>query len=697
MPDTSRRRFLQAAAGVAGAASALSPALQRALAEPARQVHGDIRDVEHVVILMQENRAFDHYFGCLRGVRGYGDPRPTRLPSGQSVFHQPVAPGVDETLTPFRLNSDTTSAECMGSLDHSWKGQQSLWKNHDAWVPVKGPMTMGYFTRQDIPFYYALADAFTIGDAYHCSIFGPTGPNRLFLFTGTSGLAAGADGLQTVTNVDDGNWTADPAHDVASWTPFGWKTYAERLQAAGISWKVFQEYDNFGDNPLGYFAAYRGLAPGAPLHQQARTWAEGSNADNADHSRGQHLIAAFAKAVQADALPQVSWVVAPTGACEHPDASPAYGEAFTAGLIEALAARPDVFAKTVFILNYDENDGFFDHATPPIPAIRPELGVSTVSTTGEAYGATPVGLGPRVPLIVVSPWTRGGWVNSQLFDHTSVLRFLEVRFGVAEPNITPWRRAVTGDLTSLFDFTTAQPTPPALPSTDGVITRVEAACKLAAPVVGRQIADLPHQEPGVRPARALPYDLQVHALVDGAAPSPVALRVVNGGAEGAHVSLHGAGAALGPWVYTVEAGKTAHDRPAIIAAGETGYDLTAHGPNGFLRQFRGALTSGPSQARPEIEARYDLARDAIVLRISNPGAAPCRVTVRAQTYQTAAPRHHSLAPGAVVEDAWVIKGARHWYDLAATSDHDPHFLRRLAGHMETGRPSISDPANGAMV
>src|ERR1700679_1049651 len=94
MSETSRRRFLQAASVAAGASALWSPALERALAEPARRVHGTIQDVEHVVILMQENRSFDHYFGCLKGVRGYGDPRPLALPSGQSVFHQPVAPGV---------------------------------------------------------------------------------------------------------------------------------------------------------------------------------------------------------------------------------------------------------------------------------------------------------------------------------------------------------------------------------------------------------------------------------------------------------------------------------------------------------------------------------------------------------------------------------------------------------------------------
>ena len=683
MTQPNRRRFLQASSATLGLSAAFSPALQRVLAAPARIGTGTIRDIEHVVILMQENRAFDHYFGCLRGVRGFGDPRPLALPTGKSVFHQPVAIGVDEVATPFRLNSETTSAECMKSLDHSWKGQHSLWRNHDAWVPVKGPLTMGYFNREDIPFYYALADAFTICDAYHCSIFGPTNPNRLFLFTGTSGLSVGQSGLQAVTNDDDGNWTADAARDHKGFAGYGWTTYAERLQAAGITWKLYQEYDNFGDNSLAFFAAYRGLTPDSPLYRSGRRWVEGSTPANAAGSRGEPLIAAFAKDVQADALPQVSWIVAPTGACEHPDASPSYGEAFSASLIEALAANPDVFAKTAFILNYDENDGFFDHVQPPVPAFGPAPGASTMSLAGESFAGEPVGLGPRVPMIVVSPWTRGGWVNSQLFDHTSVLRLLEARFGVAEPNITPWRRAMTGDLTSVFDFTQAAAAPP-LPGTRDVVRRVEAACRLAPPTPPHGVQDLPIQEPGVRPARALPYALQVQAEIE---PGAVKLRFENTGEAGAHFSVHGPDATLGPWFYAVEAGKTLTDR--LTAAG-TGYDLTIYGPNGFLRRLSGgeAPNAGP---KPEIEVRYAPTDGAIIIGLRNSGAAACEMMVRPNAYLKAAPRRHRLEPGGSVEDLWSIKDSGHWYDLVVTTDSDPHFQRRLAGHMETGAPSISDP------
>jgi len=417
-----RRRFLTS---TAAAFAALPLSLRQALAIPARQRTGTIKDVEHVVILMQENRSFDHYFGTLRGVRGFGDPRPLTLPGGKPVWYQPAKNHAQDYIAPFHLDTATTRSQCLESLDHSWKGSHDLWKNHDAWIGVKGAMTMGYFTRQDIPFYYALADAFTICDAYHCSLFGPTNPNRLFLFTGTNGLAVGETGKQAIENPpDEPNETADPVNDAVKFKAYAWTSYAERLQEAGVTWRLYQEYDNYGDNALAYFAKFRGQDASTEIGRRARRWSPGSTPQNAKASRGEHLTAEFAKDVAQDSLPQVSWIVAPYIMCEHPTAPPGYGEVFVSGLLSALASNPDVWAKTVFILNYDENDGFFDHVPPPVPPTLPGLGRSTVDLAGEDYHGVPVGLGPRVPLMIVSPWTRGGWVNSQLSDHTSVLRFL---------------------------------------------------------------------------------------------------------------------------------------------------------------------------------------------------------------------------------------------------------------------------------
>jgi phospholipase C len=678
----SRRGFLRLAGGAA-AGAALPGAIARALALPARRLTGTLADLEHVVILMQENRSFDHYFGTLRGVRGFSDPRPLRLPGGASVFHQPRAPGSAEVVTPFRLDAAATRAQSLPSLDHSWKASHERWKWHDAWVPAKSALTMGYLTRSDIPFHHALADAFTICDAYHCSIFGPTNPNRMFLFTGTSGLAAGDQGAQVVANPpDEPNETADPANDARAFRAYGWPTYAERLQAAGVSWRVYQEYENYGDNALAYFASFRGLDPTSPLFQRGRAWAEGSNAANAKRSDGEHLVAAFARDVAADALPRVSWIVAPYQLCEHPSATPAAGEALTARLIAALTSNPTVWAKTALILNYDENDGFFDHVPPLVPPTGGAPGKSTVALDGELYNDVPVGLGPRVPMIVVSPWTKGGWVNSQLFDHTSVIRLLEARFGVAEPQITPWRRAMTGDLTSVFDFEAADQAPDAaLPDASGLPAKARAQAGLPSPRPPARPDPPPRQEPGARPARALPYAFDAWARL---APDALELTIANLGAAGAGFGLYPAETGQGgPWFYALEAGKTLHDR---LPPGPPGYDLTLHGPNGFLRRFRGGRPEAV-----EVSCRYDGAGETLQILLRNGGAGPFTVRT-ANAYATGETRVHALAPGAEITDLWPIAEAAHWYDVSVTLAEDPRFLRRLAGHVETGRPSRSDPA-----
>jgi phospholipase C len=670
MPTLDRRLFLKSAASMA----ALPLTLKEALAIPAARRTGTIKDVEHVVILMQENRSFDHYFGCLKGVRGFSDPRPLTLPSGKSVFHQPVGGGVADVVLPFRFDTAATSAERIASLDHSWKAQWSLWKNHDSWVPVKTPLTMGYFQREDIPFYYALADAFTVCDAYHASVFGPTGPNRLFLFSGTSGLGAKQPGPHTVENIDDGNWSSDARADHPDFAAFRWTTYPERLEKAGVSWKVYQELDNFGDNPLSCFAAYRGDQTN-DLCRKARSFTDGP----AEKSFGLNLVDAFAKDVAANALPQVSWIVAPTAASEHPEAPPSIGEAFSAGILTALAANPEIWAKTVFILNYDENDGFFDHVPPPIPAIGAKYGASTVATDGEVLEHQPFGLGPRVPALIISPWTKGGWVNSELFDHTSVIRFLEARFGVMEPNITPWRRAVTGDLTSAFDFAAPDDRPVMVPAVTGLVERMMASARLAEPAAPEN-QRLPKQESGRRPARPLPYHLAFRDNVT----DRIALTFENGGTAGACFHVVSAGVLQpGPWTYTVEAGKTLSGELPLAGT----YDLTVFGPNGFFRHLKG------SGAAPlSVEAAFDGKHD-LILTIVNESGGALEVET-AGGYAASDARRHRLAPMERIQETRSIAAAGHWYDVGVTIPGQPDFLRRLAGHHETGKPSVSDPMIG---
>ena len=428
--------------------------------------YGDIRDIRHVVILMQENRGFDHYFGSLRGVRGFGDRATILLPGGLPVWQQPdTAPGqpAGGTRYPWPLRAGTFTGEPPPTpregaqrycgTDHSWATQHGAWHGGlmNAWQHAKsGPATMGFLTRADIPFYYALADAYTIGDAYHCSVLGPTGPNRTYLWSGT--INAGRD---------HGSYVAYGESDDELGRFLPWQSYPETLQAAGVSWKVYQGSDNYGDNGAQYFAAVARhdpaqggtAAPGDAYYDNAVAIVpephdpEFGNADN--------LALAIRNDVLADALPQVFWVVTNQQFSEHPAGSSADGAYFTGQVLRALNADPGVFNSTLVIIDYDENDGQFDHVPPPVPP---------AGTAGEfhlepslAPVPLPSGLGFRVPLLLISPWTRGGWVTSEVSDHTSVIQFIErwtAALGTPAicPHISAWRRAVCGDLTGAFDF-----------------------------------------------------------------------------------------------------------------------------------------------------------------------------------------------------------------------------------------------------
>jgi phospholipase C len=420
--ELSRRRLLAGAtalSGVTASAAVLPLSLRRALAATLREPpRGSLRDVEHIVILMQENRSFDHYFGTMPGVRGFSDPAAIRLPDGNPVFRQPHPGHAQGYLTPFRYDTRTTSAQATPGTDHSWPTQHLAWNNGkmDQWVQAKGPYTMGYFTQADIPFQWALARAFTLCDNYHCSVFGPTNPNRLYMWTGMIDPKGTGGGPVT----DD-----SPAFDnvILSWT-----TYPERLQRAGVSWQVYQEEDNFDDNALAWFKQFARAPAASPL------WQRGMRKRPAGW---------FEQDARQGRLPQVSWLVAPTAQSEHPSYFPAAGAEYIASKLDAIASNEDLWHKTLLVLCYDENDGLFDHVPPP---------TAPRGTPGEFVGGEPIGLGFRVPATVVSPWSAGGRVCSDVFDHTSLIRLIEKRFGVTEPNISAWRRRTCGDLTSALRF-----------------------------------------------------------------------------------------------------------------------------------------------------------------------------------------------------------------------------------------------------
>jgi phospholipase C len=459
MPEVTRRRLLGTAAASAGgafAASLLPPNLRKALA--AGPQRGSLRDVQHVVIHMQENRSFDHYFGTLAGVRGFGDPnvlvQDNSLPTnGKSVFYQydPDNTAGGSYLLPWHLDTKTTSSQAIPSTSHAWTVQHSAvdiaTRNgqnvalNDNWLPAHlsadgtahGPYTMSYYERDDIPFHFALAESFTLCDGYFCSLLGPTWPNRMYLMTGMID-PLGAGGGPIISNVVPSPTTGKP---------YSWKTYPEALTEAGISWRIYQEEDDYGTNMMEFFQAFQDATPGSPLYGGLTI----------------HPPDRFEWDARNGKLPTVSWIIPASGQSEHPAYLPASGANFLASKLDAIAANRDLWSKTVYIVNYDENDGLFDHVPPPLPP---------PGTEAEFVDGVPIGGGVRVPCFLVSPWSVGGYVATENFDHTSVLQFLESLTGVRAVNISDWRRTTFGDLTSALGFSNGKRTtypqlPPTLP------------------------------------------------------------------------------------------------------------------------------------------------------------------------------------------------------------------------------------------
>jgi phospholipase C len=426
-----------------------------------------ITDIEHVVIFIQENRSFDHYFGSYRGVRGFGE---------QSMAFQQPNPGNTTSapigvLLPFHLDTATTNAACTHDITHDWVPQHQSWNNGamNGFVTSRIPidandavLSMGYYTRADLPYYYALADAFTICDNYFCSVMGPTDPNRLY----TVAASLDPDGknggpiLQTVVT-----------NRTALYGRLTYTTMPEQLQARGISWKVYSSPDEsvlggiLSDNVLSYFKAYED--PTSVLHQNAFV---------------PQFPVDFLADVASGNLPQVSWLVGSVLSSDHPPAPSVFGENIVSLVVSALMANPTLWAKTLFLLTYDENGGFFDHVAPTTapPGTAGEYvtaaAVPDPTVVGNPAISGPIGLGFRVPTLLIWPFSRGGFVSSDLFDHTSVLRFLETRFGAEVPNLSAWRRATVGDLTSALNFKKVDGSIPSLPSTVPTVQQVIQEC-----------------------------------------------------------------------------------------------------------------------------------------------------------------------------------------------------------------------------
>ena len=839
---STRREFLEIGAFLSGAAvgwEALLGPIRQALAidpDPGSSVF----DAEHVVILMQENRSFDHCFGTLQGVRGFDDPQAIALPDGNPVWVQTNAAG--ESFAPFRLNINDTNSTWLGCLPHSWQSQVDARNEgrHDRWLDAKRseqkaiahiPLTLGYYNRADIPFYYELADAFTICDQHFCSCLSSTTPNRLHLWTGTIRERPTANAQANICNENA---------DYDCWV--NWTTFPERLEDHGISWKVYQNelgmpsgldeeqyawLANFGDNPLEYFNQFRvklapvyrdfldnqaALLPGAIQQLKAslaagnlslpqygavakqlataiksleyveaerRRWPAGgldklparqrslhdkafvtNSADPAyrdlvefnaaeNDPRGTIVVPKgdvlyqFRRDVESGQLPTVSWLVAPTRFSDHPD-SPWYGGWYISEALNILTHNRDVWKKTVFILTYDENDGYFDHVPPfvaPDPR-RPETGLASknIDTSleyvrrehdqkrllGGPARESPIGLGYRVPLIIASPWSRGGVVCSQVFDHTSVLQFLERLLTrktgkpIRETNISAWRRTVCGDLTSVFQAApNARGESPALASRNAFVDQIHHSKYKPLPTGYQRltadqislIREAPRQSPrdaaqeqGMRRSCPLPYEL----YVNGALSNDRARFVVQ---FEARTDCFGERAAGSPFtVYARTGAGKMQIRSFAVAAGdrledswnlrdfaEGRYRLEVNGPNGFFREFIG----GSDDPAVGITLGYhntalnsrSLSGD-VEVRLSNRSArGSMTVQVRDRSYKSP-DVEREVAGGTTALVVVDTKASFQWYDLAVTIPTSPGFCRRFAGRVETGRWTFADPAIG---
>jgi phospholipase C len=718
MPDLSRRGFLGAATAITGAAAiGVSAPAAEAQSAPKQQLHGDIRDIK---------RSFDHYYGSLRGVRGFADRSTITLPGGRSVFEQPTSqPGqpVTGTQYPWRLSDAPPSAYPAGhqppssevgaqnyrGTDHSWESQHGAWYGGlmNAWYYSKGgPITLGYLDRADLPFHYALADAYTIGDAYHCSVLSATGPNRTYHWGGTIDAQNKYSSFTAYSGGDELNRF------------LLWESYGETLQNAGVSWKVYQGSDNYGDNGLEYHKTFAQFDP-----EQGGTPAPGNvyydngvaivpEPNDPDTGNADNLALALKNDVLAGTLPQVSWLVTNQRFSEHPDGAPTDGAYFVHEVLKALNADPDVFDSTLVIINFDENDGQFDHVPPPVPAPG-EQDEFVAGTDLSKYGLTapaPVGLGFRVPLLLVSPWTRGGWVTSEVSDHTSVIQFMEKWTSALGkpaicPNISDWRRRVCGDLTDAFDFTAPVYGLPELPD----LTPIGEPASYSPPATTNA---LPQQEQGTKRARPLPYQPNANLVgftTDGSGSVTADLAFSNSGRhvrKASHFSVYNNLAdtpslteypAKFPGQYTVDAARSADTTvrgtaPVGASAGDTAYDITVVGPNRFLRHFTGDV--GAAGKAAQVEAEYapegSSPRAKLALKLVNTGSEAVTFTVVSNHYaKDGATTYRVPAHGQATHTVDPLARSGGWYDLSVTLHDDASWSRRYVGHLEDGSDSIT--------
>jgi phospholipase C len=628
--------------------------------------------VKHVVILMQENRSFDHYFGTLKGVRGFGDKQILTYQNGSTIFQQPDPSRTDlGYLLPYNMTDQTD-----GDLDHSWDGDHEarnggLWNN---WVAAKSEETMGYFTRKQIPFQYALADAFTICDGYHQAIMAPTSPNRMYFWTGTSS-----------------GWTSNPNdYEVDFGSDAGTAevtTYPELLQAAGVTWQTYTNNQvgdsgdypdyflgDYGDNPLWFYQQYNSTnsrdGGSSELAERGAVtpWQTDAGAPPLSKTHAAYVLSSFIDDVKSGELPEVSWIVAPAGYCEHPSYTPDYGAHYVNTVIRTLWSDPELWKSTALFITYDEHDGFFDHQLPPF---------AEPSVTDEYIDDLPIGPGTRVPMLICSPWTRGGYVDSNVYNHTSMLEFLAAWKGVKPANVTPWRSSITGDLTSAFDFEHPDYSiPDAIPSLDETwALSQETGGSTATPAEGAQ--KMPTQEPGTRPHRPTNHQPFADVTVDRSTGA-VTAKMTNKGKVGTSLAVYPDGflaASVTPFT-VLKSDPKSYTWDSTLTAGK--YAFSIYGPDGFLTSFAGTVVAKAISDTP-VASVTAAVRGRLELTLSNEGSGEIVYTLTPNDYEgrTETVKVTKHTPRTVTwptnEDGY--------YDVVISATTGDGFRRRYAGRL----------------
>lgn len=776
-----RREFLKKAALLSGAATlpnVIPMSIQKALAIDA-DPNSTFYDAEHVVILMQENRSFDHMFGTLKGVRGFNDPRPFTLPDQDPVWLQKDAAG--NAYAPFHIDINKTKITWQGGLPHSWTDQLAARNGgrYDQWLPVKSLMCLGHYDRLDIPFYYAMADAFTICDHNFCSSLTGTTPNRLFMWTGNIRPELNSTSVAAVNNSQ-----AESRDDVY----VDWETFPEVLEDNGIDWKIYQneiwtadvkgeEVDdwmgNYGDNAIEYVKRYNVKLSayfrkhGDPkaklsaaevtekynqLSQREKNLIDKAFASNInapfnylelapfnykdDNGKEQTLnipkndiFHQFRTDVDKGKLPAVSWLVAPQRFSDH-TSSPLYGTWYVSEAIDILTKNPEVWKKTIFILTYDENDGYFDHIPP---YVVPKAGDSTsgkvsakidVSADYELKKDSPIGLGYRVPMLVASPWSKGGYVNSQVFDHTSTIMFLEHLFShktgkrIRSKQISSWRREICGDLTSIFRPANASESSPVAPlKKDQVLTNIQNAKNKPAqlkpkPLTQGDIASgkyLPLQETGTRKACALPYMLSADCRLANAESVTIDFENLKQKfgqklvSVGSPFSMYTRNLYKGisgkTWSYAVSAAEQLRDQLQLSDFSKGIYDLHISAPNGFYRHYRGDKHDPALLVSLEYETKGFLSKTLtsnVNITIENKESKSIEIGIT-DRYKGNQLKNLTLPANARSVIKVDLKTSNGWYDVRLTFNRFAEFQKHYAGHVETGEESISDPLMAGLI